>query len=124
MLKDSFYSVIDFQKQEGSIQATILLNPDHRIYDGHFPGNPVTPGVCQIQIIKEVISDLIGQPLYLVEAKTIKFLKVLTPHFKNIDLKLDYAVTDNGIKVTATLYQESSVFLKFSGQFQKKLPQF
>ena len=32
----------------------VILNPDHLIYKAHFPGQPVTPGVCILQIIQEL----------------------------------------------------------------------
>ena len=31
----------------------LRLNPDHPIYHAHFPGNPITPGVCIVQIVGE-----------------------------------------------------------------------
>ena len=30
---------------------SLELNPEHPVYEGHFPGNPVVPGVCQVQMI-------------------------------------------------------------------------
>ena len=55
MLLDNFYSIIDqgeiddiIGKPDNSIRKfifTIKLNPEHSIYNGHFPGNPVVPGV-------------------------------------------------------------------------------
>jgi 3-hydroxyacyl-[acyl-carrier-protein] dehydratase len=122
MLKDTFYSLSDLQMREGTVSGFVTLNPDHVIYDGHFPGKPVTPGVCQIQIIKEVISDLLGYQVYLVEAKNIKFLNVLTPEVKKIKLEIDYAKDGNGFKVNAMLSLGASVFLKFTGRFQKIQP--
>ena len=36
----------------------IKLNKDHDIYNGHFPNNPIIPGVIIIQIIKEILDGL------------------------------------------------------------------
>ena len=38
----------------------IKLNKDHDIYNGHFPNNPITPGVIIIQIIKEILEEKVG----------------------------------------------------------------
>jgi 3-hydroxymyristoyl/3-hydroxydecanoyl-(acyl carrier protein) dehydratase len=32
----------------------IKLNPNHEIFSGHFPDNPILPGVCVLQMVKEI----------------------------------------------------------------------
>ena len=56
------------------------------IYQAHFPGEPITPGVCIVQIGKEVIEDLLLEQssasprLEIIKAKNIKFLSVISPN--------------------------------------------
>ena len=56
------------------------------IYQAHFPGEPITPGVCIVQIGKEVIEDLLlehssaSRRLEIIKAKNIKFLSVISPN--------------------------------------------
>ena len=56
------------------------------IYQAHFPGEPITPGVCIVQIGKEVIEDLlleqssVSRRLEIIKAKNIKFLSVISPN--------------------------------------------
>ena len=38
---------------QGQSGFNVILNPDHLIYKAHFPGQPVTPGVCILQMIQE-----------------------------------------------------------------------
>ncbi len=114
---NQLYKILDLKEEDHTIQAVISLNADHPIYEGHFPSNPVTPGVCQVQIVKEVISRLMGKPCFLVEAKNIKFLSMLTPEEKNVTLNLEYSEQDNQIKVKSQLSSGDKIFLKFSGLF-------
>ena len=52
---DDFYTLNQIAPQgEGKYICRITLNPAHPIFAGHFPGNPITPGVCMLQIIKEL----------------------------------------------------------------------
>lgn len=54
MLLENFYKIIHIKEREDGKQAIeIELNPGHVLYQGHFPGQPVVPGVCTLQIIKE-----------------------------------------------------------------------
>ncbi len=121
MQNTQFYSISSLSSQEGNASAEISLNPDHTIYEGHFPNNPVTPGVCQIQIVRDVLSQALNQKFFLSEAKNIKFMNVLTPTVKDLILKLEFSQLNPGYKANAVLSSGETVFLKFSGQFQTEL---
>ena len=59
-----FYTLQSYDKNEKSFVANIILNKDHEIFKGHFPGNPVTPGVCMMQIVKELTEEFTGKKLF------------------------------------------------------------
>ena len=64
--------------------ATIRLLPDSPVYQGHFPGYPITPGVCLVEIALELIAamaDQVGhdEKVRLVGAKNIKFTSPIIP---------------------------------------------
>lgn len=78
-LKNSLYK-IEYKKIDGDeIYYDISLNPSHLIYRAHFPGEPVTPGVCIIQIGKELLEDAIGAKLKIHMIKNVKFLSIISP---------------------------------------------
>ena len=55
MLNSTFYTIRKRTDTEGGVDYRVSLNASHIIYEAHFPGNPVTPGVCIIQIVKELV---------------------------------------------------------------------
>lgn len=57
----------------------LRLNPEHFIYQAHFPGEPVTPGVCILQIGKELLEELLQESLEISHVKNVKFLSVISP---------------------------------------------
>lgn len=57
----------------------LRLNPEHFIYQAHFPGEPVTPGVCILQIGKELLAELLLESLEITHVKNVKFLSVISP---------------------------------------------
>ena len=61
------------------INARISINENSSVYDGHFPGYPVTPGVCQVLMIKEILLSQLDTPLQLSKAKEIKFNNLHEP---------------------------------------------
>lgn len=74
-LKDSLYHIT--QKTEQRYE--VLLDEKHFIYQAHFPGEPVTPGVCIIQIAKELLEDHLQHDFVIRQVKNVKFLSVISP---------------------------------------------
>ncbi|WP_223557679.1 3-hydroxyacyl-ACP dehydratase [Chryseobacterium lathyri] len=118
-----FYTLESYEKAEnGSFTAYIHLNKDHDIFKGHFPGNPVTPGVCMMQIVKELTEKFTGSKLFLKTASNVKFMAIINP-FETPDLKLQMDITENeeDVKVkNATSFGET-IALKMSVSYKKIL---
>jgi len=85
-LKNNLYKIISKEEVNSIFNYTVELNPSCVIYQAHFPGEPITPGVCIVQIGKEVIEDLLleqssaSRRLEIIKAKNIKFLSVISPN--------------------------------------------
>jgi 3-hydroxyacyl-[acyl-carrier-protein] dehydratase len=110
----------DTDAAQQKYHVVVLLNVNHPIYQGHFPGNPVVPGVCQIQMVKELVEKVVRQPLNLRESDNIKFLSMINPVL-NPQLEFTIVVKpiiDQLYAATVTIGFESSVFLKFKGKFE------
>lgn len=78
-LKNDLYTVsrCDMQGMTGSFE--IKLNPSCFIYKAHFPGEPVTPGVCIVQMALELMEELTGGKMEITRVKNVKFLSVISP---------------------------------------------
>jgi len=124
MLLKDFYKIVELDSSDKeNIKAIIDLNKDHEVYKGHFPGNPVVPGVCLTQLIKEVMENIESKDLSLVYANNIKFMAVVNPEVNNrlqIDLKIKYDTEENLIKVDSITHFNDQVFYKFKGNFKAK----
>lgn len=119
MLQGNFYTVLDNQTKTDSANLLLELNPDHHIFEGHFPQVPVVPGVCMMQMVKELVEDFTGQRLRLAKADHLKFLTIINPR-ENKFLQVDLAIISNstqGIQVTASFFHQETVFFKFKGGF-------
>lgn len=117
MLLKDFYIINSLENIDGQkYVANIRLNKDHKVFSGHFPGNPVTPGVCMMQIIKELTQEVVNTPLTMKSASNIKFMALINPEV-NPELKLELDIIladDNTIKVKNTSYFDDTVVLKLS----------
>ena len=109
------------QLDENNFNVQIELNPSHAIFEGHFPNNPITPGVCMIQIIKEITEDLVQEKLQLKKVSNVKFVAKINPFVHpKLDLKLNIAKENDEIKVKNSSYFEEVTALKLSAIFRPK----
>lgn len=118
LFKDSFYTVSSSSETENGNSFDIKIDPAHPIFSGHFPGNPVTPGVVQLEIIKELTGEATGKTCKLTEMANCKFLKVLNPQEDSeVTIELRITEEDDSAKVNAIIQNENGIFLKSSATY-------
>jgi 3-hydroxyacyl-[acyl-carrier-protein] dehydratase len=120
MLQNDFYHTQEIvSKEENSFRATIKINPQHKIFEGHFPGKPVVPGVCLIQILKELVCEVSKKQVVLQQADNIKFLAVINPNEQSVlTFALKISQTDGAIQVKNVTTFADTICFKFGGSFK------
>ncbi len=120
-LIENFYTIKSKKTNEDQINYTfeILINNKHDIFKGHFPDNPIMPGVCMMQIIKEITESVVGEKLFMEKCSNVKFLAIINPEI-NPKLILEIQITkiDRKVKIKNTTKFEDTVALKLSAQYQ------
>ena len=53
MLTNYFSLLAQSVEADGSVLSIVKLNPQCSVYEGHFPGNPVVPGVILCEIMAQ-----------------------------------------------------------------------
>lgn len=100
---DGFYTIEQQMLTEKGFQTEVNLNAEHIIFKAHFPNNPIMPGVCLLQITKELLEQHLHQKLFAKHIKNLKFLQPISPKTGTLVLfKIDYAY-DNEQQVSAAI---------------------
>lgn len=121
MLENDFYVVVEKRLIEGGFEVEVTFNEKHKIYQAHFPEQPITPGVCILQIGKELLSEFYKTPLTMITAKNIKFLAVIDPlSVKQVCFKITSAVNAEGL-ITANIvvHKDETYFTKINALYKK-----
>ncbi|MBQ2073312.1 MAG: hypothetical protein II463_01290 [Bacteroidaceae bacterium] len=79
MLKDNLYHIKDNTAWNDQCRFDISLETGSVIYKAHFPGQPITPGVCLMQIAVELLSIHMGCEYKLSSARNVKFVSPVIP---------------------------------------------
>ena len=119
MLQNSFYTVEKSEFTDNILCAGIKLNPSHEIFKLHFPGNPVTPGVCLLQIAHELLDLGFKRKLRLTEARNIKYLKVINPvENPEIEFDIKYRTENDLIFADINIVAGETVFTRINATYK------
>ena len=76
-LKNNLYIIKSSDVEKKSFLIELL--PNSIIYKAHFPGHPITPGVCIVQIATELLQEFMHKNLVLKTIANAKFLSIINP---------------------------------------------
>ena len=119
-LINNLFQQIDGKSGEGTYGALLQPVASHAIYKAHFPDNPITPGVCLIQVVGEVLEQMIGKQVSLRTVDTAKFLHVVEPIENHpVSVEIESVKTDDDalLQVKASIHDADTVCAKFSLRF-------
>jgi 3-hydroxyacyl-[acyl-carrier-protein] dehydratase len=120
MLLNSFFFVQQMEVTDGQLKASLRIEKDHPIFTGHFPGQPVVPGVCMVQMVKELIEQNLNSKFMMTEADNIKFLSVIDPAVNDlIDAMISIEKNQDGsVKVNSVFSSPSTIFFKIKASYK------
>ena len=116
---DHLFILNSIDETENSFTAHLRCNPEHLIYQAHFPGNPITPGACLLQTAGELLQQKLDRPLFLKASKNVKYLNVLIPaEGKEVRFTFSNLVeSETECKAQVVIADETSVYTKMSLTF-------
>jgi len=79
MFLNDLFSIVSLNATSDTLSAEIKIDVNHAIFEGHFPGSPVTPGVVQLQMVKEILENHLQKNLRMKTMRTCKFLRIINP---------------------------------------------
>lgn len=116
-LENKYYELISMHCGGTCGVFHLALRPDCEVYRGHFPGNPVCPGVCNIQTIKECAERLTGCRLHIRSIRRCRLTAVATPAVcPELTVKIDLLPTEDGYSVTATVSDAERMYMDYKGE--------
>lgn len=114
----SIYEILSNEVSGEKISAKISFNKDHPVFKGHFPGNPIVPGVVQIQVMKDLLERVFNKKIFLNQVKSIKFINVINPFdvgVVNFEIEYSPHQPEHDITVKCVVKTDTLVYMKYSG---------
>ena len=102
-------------------QVVLRLNPSHPIFQMHFPGTPITPGTCLVQMLGELLEKKVGHKLELKKIVNLKFIRPLSPEESSpltVDFESIEATEEKNIHAKGIITANEQMATKFSVIFK------
>jgi 3-hydroxyacyl-[acyl-carrier-protein] dehydratase len=125
-LLNDYYVINSQRSTDVETLFDITLLPECCVYAGHFPGNPIAPGVYSIQMIKECAERLAGKQFLLACIEKCKFSAVIKPqtalhlqlriHLSEIDTTMNAAVGVTTYQVRAVVSDTTTTYIELKGK--------
>jgi len=75
-----WYSLLAIDKIENDeLVARVTVADNSPWFAGHFPDNPILPGIAQLHMVAEVVAISRQEPLYIHRLNRVKFKKLVRP---------------------------------------------
>ena len=115
ILIDDFFTIKSQHVSDGKADFRVKLNAEHFVYRAHFPNNPITPGVCLLQMTEELFSWLKGANFRIKTLKNVKFTAPISPlEFPEVGFLLEFTESEGLWQIKVLIKEEETVFAKMS----------
>lgn len=117
ILLDNLYTVVSTPEEStDAVRFQIRLNADSVIFKAHFPGEPIMPGACIVQMVQELFSVWTKREVEIAKIVNLKFLSVIKP---DEVLDLDVAIKikkeeDQQVHINADIVKDETTYTKMS----------
>ena len=117
-MPNELYEIHDLVQTDDSLTCNITYDAGHPIFAGHFPNQPIVPGVCTMDMIKELLQSATGKNLMLANATPVKFLQLILPDVRPQAL-ISWKKVDDNLSVTASLKVGDTFAFKMNGVYRE-----
>lgn len=108
--EENFYRITTVLKTENGFKSTVEFMEKHPIYNGHFPFEPIVPGVCTLAIIRNCLNIYLDKNISFCKIKECKFISVIKP---KAELLISIDITFlNDNTISAIVYNNDNTILK------------
>lgn len=119
MLLNHFFNIQDTTDLHANEwKVVVKIDSHHPLFKGHFPNKPITPGVVEIQICKEVAESILNKNLELSTLNRCKFKSLLEPSkHSTFEIKFTAKEDNDEIKANFEGFSGDQVFFSFSARY-------
>lgn len=123
MKPESLYKIEDGASDNGNQRVfRAVIDPQSEIFNGHFPGAPVLPGVCTLSIVKDCLERVVKHKTTICEISQCKFTGMVDP-FQEQSMSIEIEVSSSDgekgkVSANVKMCETGRVIMKFRGGYK------
>ena len=118
ILNNVLYRVLSHEDTDAGTVYHVALDKDCFIYKAHFPNNPITPGVCMVQMVSEILAEFFKRQFVLDTAVNIKFRERMGPDEEATFVFSKIVFDDDRLSVSVSVENDKAQYVKMSMRYQ------
>lgn len=118
MLIENYYTILNKREKGTGMHLDIALHESCEVYKGHFPGEPISPGVCNITMLKECAEEIAHKKLRISYIQQCRMTKLITP---KLYPTIEVEIMMDGNKLRGTIGKDGDIFLDLKGEVEEVL---
>jgi 3-hydroxyacyl-[acyl-carrier-protein] dehydratase len=115
MLLNDFYTYVDVSRNENQFSCKVIFNEAHDIFKENTQA--VVPGVCMMEMVKELLQQTLGMSLWLRNAVKVKFLQFITSDVQPV-IDIRWNEQEAGYTVDACVRYGDDFCFELGGNFE------
>ncbi|WP_035274024.1 3-hydroxyacyl-ACP dehydratase FabZ family protein [Desulfogranum japonicum] len=69
------------------LTSSVTISPDLPWFQGHFPGDPILPGIVQLKMVADIVAGSEQQNIHMTGMSRVKFRKTVRPK-DHLDIRI------------------------------------
>jgi 3-hydroxyacyl-[acyl-carrier-protein] dehydratase len=115
---EGLYRIDTLSYQDAKATGEIHLDTKHDIFKGHFPQQPILPGVCQMEIVSDIVSKVLQSKIVFFKSKSLKYTQMVDPsNTPVLSFEIEIKVVESEVVAIGKLFKEEAVFFKFNIEY-------
>lgn len=114
---NTYFEIKNTAVCDGIHSFEVTIKPDCDVYRGHFPGHPISPGVCNIGMIRTLAEKVEGRRLQFTSIKQCRLTGMVTPDSTpELTVTIETAKSETGCSVHAEIRDSEKSYMELKGE--------
>ena len=101
------------EKTDPGYSLPFSINKESEVFEGHFPNQPILPGVVMIELVQRAVEEVLALKLEVKSAGNFKFLKMIDPVVvPSASLIFSIIVKEDSWRVKAQIKNNDDTYFK------------
>lgn len=119
MTNKRLINIFSRELTSNNIEIGFKINPEHIVFKGHFPDNPIVPGVLEMQVAEMFLLESLLIDAKLFSISNVKFSRPIFPNNNNSYLcQINYLINEGFLECVIFIKDCSFTYMSMQSKYK------